>query len=201
MTDRKTIVLATKNKHKLAELQAVLADAGFDLRSAFEFADLQEVVEDGDTLEANALKKARYTFEMTGLPSLADDTGLEVDALGGAPGVYSARYAGENATYAQNVERLMFDLDRHERRQFQTVIRSARFRTVIALVSDEGEHVFEGVCEGQITRNLRGEGGFGYDPVFLPKGHQQTFAEMDPETKNAVSHRGRAVQALLDFLG
>ncbi|MCH8495593.1 MAG: RdgB/HAM1 family non-canonical purine NTP pyrophosphatase [Balneolales bacterium] len=200
MTERKTIVLATKNKHKLAELQAVLANAGFDLRSAFEFADLQEVVEDGDTLEANALKKARYTFEMTGLPSLADDTGLEVDALGGAPGVYSARYAGENATYAQNVERLMFDLDRHERRQFQTVIRSARFRTVIAMVSDEGEHVFEGVCEGQITRNLRGEGGFGYDPVFLPKGHQQTFAEMDSTTKNAISHRGRAVQALLDFL-
>lgn len=200
MTDRKTIVLATKNKHKLDELQAVLANAGFNLRSAFEFADLQEVVEDGDTLEANALKKARYTFEMTGLPSLADDTGLEVDALGGAPGVYSARYAGENATYAQNVERLMFDLDRHERRQFQTVIRSARFRTVIALVSDEGEQLFEGVCEGQITRNLRGEGGFGYDPVFLPKGHQQTFAEMDPTTKNEISHRGRAAQALLEFL-
>jgi XTP/dITP diphosphohydrolase len=199
MTNTSKVVLATRNPHKLSEMQAVLADAAIELHSAFDFAELQEVVEDGDTFEANALKKARYTHQMTGLPSLADDTGLEVEALGGAPGVYSARYAGEDATYAQNVERLLFDLDRHERRQFQTVSRRAQFRTVIAYVSDMEELVFEGICVGQITRDIRGEGGFGYDPVFMPLGYQITFAEMDSHVKNKISHRGKAIRELLAY--
>lgn len=200
MSKANVVVLATRNPHKLEEMQQILSEAGIELRSAFDFAELQEVDEDGDTLEANALKKARYTFEMTGLPSLADDTGLEVEALGGAPGVYSARYAGEGATYAQNVERLLFDLDRHERRQFQAVSRRAQFRTVIAWVADGEEKVFEGICTGQITYDIRGEGGFGYDPVFLPLGYRQTFAEMDPSEKNAISHRGKAIRALMEYL-
>jgi len=196
----KTIVLATRNPHKLGELAAVLSGIGWELRSAFDFAQLAEVDEDQSTLEGNALKKARYTFEMTGLPSLADDTGLEVDDLGGLPGVYSARFAGEKATYAENVEKLLFDLDRAERRQFQTLERKARFRTVIAFVTARGEWLFEGVCEGQILRKLRGDAGFGYDPVFLPEGYQLSFAEMTPELKNQISHRGRAVLAFVSAL-
>lgn len=196
----KPIVLATRNPHKLQELSAVLAHVGYSLKSAFDFATLDEVVEDQPTLEGNALKKARYTFEMTGLPSLSDDTGLEVDDLGGLPGVYSARFAGEKATYAENVEKLLFDLDRAERRQFQTLERKARFRTVIAFVTAQGEWLFEGVCEGQILRTPRGESGFGYDPVFLPEGYQQSFAQMDTALKNQISHRGRAVVAFVAAL-
>jgi len=196
----KTIVLATRNPHKLGELAAVLSGIGWELRSAFDFAQLAEVDEDQSTLEGNALKKARYTFEMTGLPSLADDTGLEVDDLGGLPGVYSARFAGEKATYAENVEKLLFDLDRAERRQFQTLERKARFRTVIAFVTARGEWLFDGVCDGQILRKLRGDAGFGYDPVFLPEGYQLSFAEMTPELKNQISHRGRAVAAFVAAL-
>jgi XTP/dITP diphosphohydrolase len=194
------LVLATRNRHKLEEMQLALGNSGFELKSAFDYPGLEEVVEDGDTLEENALKKARYTYEMTKLPSISDDTGLEVDALGGAPGVYSARYAGENATYEQNVERLLFDLDRHERRQFQTVSRRARFRTVIALVCAAGEYLFEGICDGQILREPRGEKGFGYDPVFMPLGHLESFAEMDATTKNDISHRGRAMRAFAEAL-
>jgi XTP/dITP diphosphohydrolase len=194
------LVLATRNAHKLEEMQLALRESGFELKSAFDYHQLEEVIEDGDTLEENALKKARYTYEMTKLPSISDDTGLEVEALGGAPGVYSARYAGENATYAQNLERLLFDLDRHERRQFQTVSRRARFRTIIALVCASGEFLFEGICDGQILREPRGEKGFGYDPVFMPLGYLKTFAEMDAATKNEISHRGRAIRAFADGL-
>jgi len=199
MQKPEVMVLATRNTHKIREMQDVLADTGIQLKSSLDFAELQDVVEDGDTLHANALKKARYTFQATGMPSLADDTGLEVEALGGAPGVYSARYAGENATYAQNVERLLYDLDRHERRQFQTVSRRARFRTVIALAGPQGEQLFEGICEGQILREERGEGGFGYDPVFMPLGYRQSFAEMPAAQKNEISHRGRALQELKTY--
>jgi len=199
-SESKVLVLATRNSHKLQEMQLTLGQSSFTLKSAFDFPELQEVVEDGDTLEENALKKARYTYEMTKLPSISDDTGLEVEALGGAPGVYSARYAGENATYEQNVERLLFDLDRHERRQFQTVSRRARFRTVIALVCATGEYLFEGICDGQIIREPRGDSGFGYDPVFMPLGYLKTFAEMDAATKNDISHRGKAIRAFAEGL-
>lgn len=195
----KTYVLATKNPHKLDEMKSILADAAVDLRSAFEFADLEDVDEDADTLQGNALKKARYTFSMTGLPSIADDTGLEVDALGGRPGLYSARYAGEKATYEENVSKLLDQLHQLESK-IANSDRKARFRTVIALVDGEKEYLFDGICEGVITPERRGLKGFGYDPVFLPDGYDETFAEMSPEIKNRISHRGRALEELKRFV-
>lgn len=194
----KTYVLATKNPHKLEELRSVLSDVGVELRSAFDFAELADVDEDADTLEGNALKKARYTFEMTNLPSISDDTGLEVEALNCAPGVFSARYAGEKATYQDNVIKLLEELHQAEVKGVSS--RKAQFRTVIALVSADGEWFFEGVCAGEITHEQRGAKGFGYDPVFVPDGFDITFAEMSAEEKNRVSHRGKAVAKLKDFL-
>ncbi|NGP77429.1 RdgB/HAM1 family non-canonical purine NTP pyrophosphatase [Balneolaceae bacterium YR4-1] len=190
-----TIVLASRNKHKIEELKETLRPLGIKLRSALEFSHLEEVEEDKLTLEGNALKKARYVYEETGLPALADDTGLEVDALDGRPGVFSARYAGENASYEDNVEKLLAELagvDLKDRR--------AQFRTVAALVSDEGTHTFEGVCRGKILKEERGEKGFGYDPVFQPEDYEETFAEMASEIKNEISHRGKAIQQLLNWL-
>lgn len=195
------IVLATRNRDKLTELQEVLTGLHVTLRSAYDFVELPDVDEDQDTLEGNALKKARVTFEATGLPSLSDDTGLEVDALDGRPGVYSARYAGEKASYQQNVDLLISELSalqtdaENERPAF-----SARFRTVIAYVHDRGEHVFHGVCEGEIVLSRRGANGFGYDPVFVPAGYNKTFAEMEPDLKNKISHRSMATLKFRDFL-
>jgi XTP/dITP diphosphohydrolase len=191
-------VLATKNPNKLEELRSVLADVGVELRSAFDFAELTDVDEDADTLEGNALKKARYSYGMTNLPSISDDTGLEVESLNGAPGVFSARYAGEKATYQDNVIKLLDELHQAEGKGVSN--RKAQFRTVIALVTSEGEWFFEGVCAGVITREQRGAKGFGYDPVFVPDGFEITFAEMSAEEKNRVSHRGKAVAKLKDFL-
>jgi XTP/dITP diphosphohydrolase len=136
---------------------------GIELASTRDYPGVEEVVEDKPTLEGNALKKARFWYRKTGLPSLADDTGLEVDALNGAPGVYSARYAGEQAAYADNVHKLLRELEGIQNRK-------ARFRTVIAFVDGEEEQIFEGICKGEIIREPRGEKGFGYDPVFLPRG-------------------------------
>jgi|AntAceMinimDraft_1070359.scaffolds.fasta_scaffold03169_8 XTP/dITP diphosphohydrolase len=194
----KSLVLASRNKNKIEELQQLLSPLGIALKSALDFPELQEVDEDQPTLEGNALKKARYVAEITGLPSLSDDTGLEVDALDGAPGVYSARYAGENATYADNVNKLLGALN-----QVRKEGRSARFRTVVALVDPFSgkEHCFEGKCEGQILSARQGEKGFGYDPIFLPNGYEQSFAEMTADIKNRISHRGRAIQAFVKFLG
>ena len=190
------IVLASRNPHKIEELRAILEPLDIQLLAAPDFPELEEVDEDGDTLEANALKKARYVYKMTGLPSLADDTGLEVDKLDGRPGVYSARFAGEDVTYQQNVDKLLRLLqpwtDFNER--------TARFRTVIAFIENGNEHLFEGKCEGNITTEEHGDGGFGYDPVFLPEGYDQTFAELMPETKNEISHRGMAVQEFLKWI-
>jgi XTP/dITP diphosphohydrolase len=191
----KTIVLASRNKHKIEELRSTLAPLNIELKSTFDFPHLKEVVEDKPTLEGNALKKARYVFEETGLPALADDTGLEVDALDGRPGVYSARYAGESATYRDNVEKLLDELDRVDQKD-----RRARFRTVVAFVTDDENYTFEGICGGEIIREPRGDKGFGYDPVFLPDGYKQTFAELDAEIKNKISHRGRAIEKLRIFL-
>lgn len=193
------LVLATKNKNKLAELQATLAEIGEELRSAFDFAQLEEVVEDADTLEGNALKKARYTFEMTQIPSISDDTGLEVEALGGRPGVFSARYAGEGASYTDNVIKLLQELHQTTGKT-DGVLSKARFRTVIAYVSQDRQEVYEGICEGNIIAEPRGARGFGYDPVFVPLGYDLSFAEMDPALKNAISHRGKAVARLLKAL-
>lgn len=181
------IVVATKNPHKAAEVAAVMSRVlpGLELVDGFDWPDVPET---GSTLEENALLKARAVAEFTGHPAVADDTGLEVDALGGAPGVWSSRYAGEDATYEENRRALIAAMRGHADRQ-------ARFRTVVALVTPEGEAITaSGTLEGRITESARGEGGFGYDPVFEVDG--RTLAEIDEQQKNEISHRARALEAL-----
>lgn len=186
------IVFATHNAHKVSEVQAVLGSE-YQLVTATEAGISEEIPETQPTIEGNALQKARYVYEHTGLNCFADDTGLEVEALSGAPGVYSARYAGEHVSYADNNKLLLKNLAGCQNRK-------ARFRTVIALILDGKEHLFEGRVEGTIATEPHGEGGFGYDPLFIPEGSQLTFAEMSPEVKNGISHRGRAVAKLVAFL-
>jgi XTP/dITP diphosphohydrolase len=190
-----TIVLASRNEHKIEELRSTLAPFDIELKSTFDFPYLEEVEEDKPTLTGNALKKAQYVFRETGLPALADDTGLEVDALDGRPGVYSARYAGESATYQENVDKLLDEMS-----GIGIKNRGAQFRTVVGFVTDKGSHTFEGVCRGKILKEERGNQGFGYDPVFRPEGCDKTFAELDTETKNRISHRGKAIEKLREFL-
>ncbi len=188
------LVLASANPDKVAEIAAILGDA---VELGPRPVGLADVVEDGETLEDNARLKAVAVCEAAGVGAVADDTGLEVDALGGAPGVYTARFAGEHATYDDNVTKVLAELD-----GVDGADRSARFRTV-ALVRfpDASEVVAEGVVEGLISTEVRGERGFGYDPVFIPDdGDGRTFAEMTPEEKHAVSHRGRAFRALAEQL-
>jgi XTP/dITP diphosphohydrolase len=187
-------VLASANPDKVAEIAAVLHEA-LDVELLPRPDDVPEVVENGTTLLDNARLKARALVVATGLPSVADDTGLEVDALGGAPGVYSARYAGEDVTYADNVAKLLTELDALPD---HGGARSARFRTVaMASFPDGSETWAEGSVEGTIAEHVQGDGGFGYDPVFVPEdGGGRTFAEMTPEEKHAISHRGRAFRAL-----
>jgi XTP/dITP diphosphohydrolase len=191
-----TFVLASRNRDKIEELRSTL-DIFDDIRlkSSLEFPALEEVEEDRDSLEGNALKKAQYTFETTGLPALADDTGLEVDALDGRPGVYSARYASENATYEENMEKLLTEL-----RGVAPKERGAQFKTVVAFVTEDGAYTFEGICRGAILTEQRGEKGFGYDPLFQPEGHEETFAELDPGVKNNISHRGKAIKEFTAWL-
>ena len=184
------IVLASANPDKAHEIRAIIGDAVvLEPRPAH----VPDVVEDGATLVENARLKARALCEATGLPALADDTGLEVDALGGAPGVWAARYAGEHASYNDNVTKLLGELDGVADDQ-----RTARFRTVALLRYPDGsELVGDGVVEGRIARDVRGANGFGYDPVFVPiEGDGRSFAEMDADEKHAISHRGRALRAL-----
>ena len=195
LSQLETIVLASRNKHKIKELRATLVPLGIDLKSTYDFPNLQEVEEDRDTLEGNALKKAQYVYAETGLPALADDTGLEVAALDGRPGVYSARYAGPSATSQDNIDKLLQEMS-----EVPAVNRDAQFRTVVALVSDEGNQTFEGVCPGQILSNEQGSEGFGYDPVFQPDGYEETFAELTPSVKNNISHRGKAITKFLQWL-
>jgi XTP/dITP diphosphohydrolase len=189
------MVLATANPNKVKEMREILAGMGIEVLTLADFPPMDEVDETGDTLEANALLKADAVFRRTGLPSLADDTGLEVDALGGRPGVYSARYAGLKASYSDNVTKLLGELT-----GVVDADRSARFRTVMALRLSEAEYFIEdGVAEGRIIAERRGAAGFGYDPVFMPSdGDGRTFAEMAPEEKNAISHRARAMMAIAD---
>ena len=187
------LVLATRNPGKVSELAARLADLDVDLVSA---ADLgaPPVEEDADTLAGNAEKKARALFAHAGLPALADDTGLEVDALDGRPGVHSARYAGDDADDVDNRRKLLAELAGAESR-------TARFRTVLAYVDGDGVRTFDGVCEGAITRAESGTGGFGYDAVFRPaQADGRTFAEMSADEKNQISHRGRALDAFVTWM-
>jgi XTP/dITP diphosphohydrolase len=190
-----TIVVATRNPHKAEEIRDILGGLPVTVKDLRDFPDCPDVVEDGESLAENALKKARAAFRCTGLPVIADDTGLDVYYLLGAPGVYSARYAGEQASYADNNRKLLKDMTQVPARR-----RQARFRCVIALVAKDGEYLFEGRVEGSILRSPRGENGFGYDPVFRPDGFAQSYAELDAGQKNAISHRGRAIQDLITFL-
>ena len=186
------ILFATNNAHKLAEVSAVLGPQ-FTLTTPREAGIAEDIPEDQPTLEGNALQKARYIHARTGLDCFADDTGLEVEALGGAPGVRSARYATDGHDFAANNRLLLRNLEGCGNRQ-------ARFRTVIALILGGEEHLFEGIVEGRIDTREAGCGGFGYDPLFIPYGFACSFAEMSAEEKNAVSHRGRAVRKLAEFL-
>lgn len=189
------LVIASRNAHKIQEIRAMLSDLAVELLDLTGFTSCSDVVEDQPTLEGNALKKARAAFACTGIPSFADDSGLEVYYLLGEPGVYSARYAGENVTYADNnrllVEKLRGVPDRR---------RHARFRTVIALVGIGTPVTVEGICEGKIVFEERGTEGFGYDPLFQPKGCEKTYAEMNAEEKNRISHRARAIEKFRDTL-
>lgn len=186
------IVFATNNAHKLAEVQAVLGDA-YELVTPRMCGVEEEIPENQPTIEGNASEKSHYLRARTGLDCFADDTGLEVEALGGAPGVHSARYASDGHDFAANNRLLLRNLE-------GVANRRARFRTVISLLVGDEEHLFEGVVEGRIVERESGAEGFGYDPLFVPDGYDRTFAEMTPDEKNAVSHRGRAVRKLAAFL-
>ncbi len=188
----KSLVFATNNKHKLEEVHAILHDK-FYVRSLAEIGCFDEIPETSPTIEGNALQKAQYIVNHFNTPCFADDTGLEVEALDGRPGVYSARYAGENATYDDNVDKLLEELKDKSNRK-------ARFKSVVALVDEGRELLFEGIINGTIIHERRGNSGFGYDPVFVPEGYDQTFAEMPPALKNSISHRALAVEKLVNYL-
>lgn len=186
------IVFATNNQHKLSEMRAIIGDR-FTVRSLAEIGCHEDIPETADTLEGNALMKARYVKEKYGYDCFADDTGLMVDALGGAPGVYSARYAGPGHDSVANTRLLLKNLE-------GTTDRSARFVTVIALIMGGETLTFEGAVEGEILPVPDGDGGFGYDPVFKPRESAVSFARMSAEDKNSISHRGRATRKLIDYL-
>ncbi len=189
------LLLATLNSDKVLEIKKAVKDLSIEILPASTFKNVPHVDEDKPTLEGNAIKKAVVLSKFTNLPALADDTGLEVDALDGAPGVYSSRYAGENAGYQDNVQKLLADLKGvplHKRR--------ARFRCVMALAVDDHVETVEGICEGQILEKQRGQHGFGYDPVFYIHKYDKTFAEMTVSEKNKISHRGVALVKIRQLL-
>ena len=188
------LIFATHNRHKVSEVQAMLP-AGIHVRSLSDLGCDEDIPETANTLQGNALQKAQFVYERYNCNCFADDTGLEIDALDGRPGVYSARYAGEGCSFDDNVRKVLAELENVPLAQ-----RTARFRTVVALILDGKEYFFEGKIEGFITLNPSGDEGFGYDPVFLPKGWNQTFAEMDAADKNRISHRGLAIAGLVEFL-
>jgi len=186
------LVFATNNQHKLREVQELLGNH-FKVLSLSEIGINVDIPEDFDTLQENALQKAQYIYNRTGHSCFADDTGLEVDALNGEPGVFSARYAGESKSSKDNIKKLLANLEGVKNRK-------ARFRTVIALIFDKQEYLFEGEVWGTIIETEQGSDGFGYDPVFLPDSYDNTFAQMPLELKNRISHRGIAVSKLITFL-
>lgn len=185
------LIFATNNKHKLSEIKEAVSN--FKLVGLKEYGINEEIPETGETLKENARQKARYIFDKYGENCFADDTGLEVEALNGAPGVYSARYAGENCSFEENNRKLLGALCNEKKR-------SARFRTVICLIIDGKENYFDGVCEGEILEGYQGQEGFGYDPIFKPTGFIESFAQMSTKQKNKISHRGLAVKKLISFL-
>ncbi|MDO4702371.1 non-canonical purine NTP diphosphatase [Tannerella sp.] len=188
----KTLVFATNNEHKLREVRAIMPP-DMEILSLSDIKCSDELPETSSSLEGNAMQKARYVKIKFGYDCFADDTGLEVDALRGEPGVYSARYAGPECDSTANIRKLLGNLTGKANR-------NARFRTVIALIMDGSEYLFEGMIYGRITQAMRGSNGFGYDPVFVPDGYKQTFAELDENVKNGISHRARAIRKLTGFL-
>jgi XTP/dITP diphosphohydrolase len=187
-----TLVFASNNEHKIREINSLLGES-FKLLSLHDINIMEDIPEEEPLIEGNALAKARYVFNATGLNVFADDTGLEISALDGQPGVHSARFAGENKDSSANIEKVLSMLRNNENRD-------ARFRTVIALVLNKEEYLFEGIVNGKIISSKKGSEGFGYDPIFIPEGKTITFAEMDLNEKNSISHRARAFEKLKDFL-
>ena len=191
----KKIILATRNLDKVREIREIMSSLPLEIESLEQYSGVPEVIEDGLTLEENALKKARQIFQATRLPALSDDTGLEVFHLGLRPGVMSARYAGLNATYEDNCRKLL--------RELQNVPagnRRARFRCVSVFTDGFTEKIAEGICHGTIIEEQRGNGGFGYDPIFVPEGYHQTFSELPAEIKNRISHRAKAIRRMTEIL-
>lgn len=190
---KKRLIFATNNAHKLEEIRAILGNS-IEILSLADIHCHADIPETADTLEGNARQKSRYVYEHYGLDCFADDTGLEVESLGGAPGVYSARYAdGQGHDSQANMNKLLKEMEEKNDRK-------AQFRTIISLIEKGEERQFEGIVKGQITREKRGESGFGYDPIFQPDGYETTFAELGSDIKNRISHRARAVAALCDYL-
>jgi XTP/dITP diphosphohydrolase len=187
-----TLIFATNNEHKVKEIKSLLRD-GFSIKSLAESGINIEIPEPFNTLEANAIQKARTIYELTGNECFSEDTGLEVDALGGEPGVKSARYAGEARSFERNINKLLSDMKSVKNRK-------ARFRTVICLIQDGRHLLFEGICPGSITYQKIGSKGFGYDSVFIPEGSEKTFALMDIPEKNKFSHRKKAIEKLIQHL-
>lgn len=188
---KKEILIATHNTHKKEEFQQILGEK-FQVTSLTDYDIHDEIVEDGESFHANALIKARYCFDKTGKASLGDDSGLVVEALDGRPGIYSARYAGDH-DFAKNMAKVLEELKGEENRR-------AYFVTVMCLVDEKGINYFEGRVYGNLTREVRGEKGFGYDPIFIADHHEITFAEMKPEDKNKISHRKKAIEQFLEFM-
>lgn len=188
----KTLVFATNNAHKLEEVRAILGN-DFQIASLKEIGCHDDIPETADTLEGNAMQKAQYIKDKFGMDCFADDTGLEVEALNNAPGVFSARYAGPGHDSEANMKKLLHEMEGKENRK-------ARFRTVIALLLDGKEYTFEGIVKGNIIEEKRGDSGFGYDPIFVPEGYDLTFAELGNDIKNKISHRAEAVKKLSTFL-
>jgi XTP/dITP diphosphohydrolase len=186
------LLFATNNQHKLREVREIIGDR-FQVISLAEAGFSGEIPETEATLDGNAHQKARYIYERTKMDCFADDTGLEIEALDGRPGVYSARYAGEDCSFDDNINKVLEEMGNTDNRK-------AAFRCVICLILGGKEFIFEGRTDGMIARERHGAGGFGYDPVFIPIDHDQSFAEMDSETKNRISHRGRAMSKLVKFL-
>lgn len=187
------LVFATNNKHKLDEVRKITSRHPVEIVSLADIDCFDEIPETADTLEGNALQKVLYIREKFGMDCFADDTGLEVEALNNAPGVYSARYAGPGHDSEANMKKLLHEMEGMENRK-------ARFRTVIALVWNGKTYTFDGIVNGTITTTKRGENGFGYDPIFIPEGYEQTFAELGNDIKNQISHRAKVVEKLDEFL-